>query len=70
MSYYCVLRQRNPDTNPGYIPCPDYETRNCEGCATPDELFGDSKHQHRHPYGNMARLAETGGDNKRQLNNT
>lgn len=43
MSYYCVLRQRNPDTNPGYIPCPDYEARNCEGCATPDELFGDSE---------------------------
>lgn len=31
-TYYCVRKMRDPDTNPGYIPCPDYELHGCIGC--------------------------------------
>lgn len=30
--YYCVRKMRDPDKNPGYIPCPDYELHGCAGC--------------------------------------
>lgn len=35
--YYCVIKSRDPEWNPGYIPCPDAEIRNCEGCFIKDE---------------------------------
>lgn len=35
--YYCVILPKDPKWNPGHIPCPDYEKRNCEGCIIKDE---------------------------------
>ena len=35
--YYCVIISKDPKWNPGHIPCPDYEKRNCEGCIIKDE---------------------------------
>ena len=29
---YCVIWPRDPKINPGHIPCPDFESKQCAGC--------------------------------------
>jgi hypothetical protein len=31
---------RDPDKNPGYIPCPDYELHGCFGCMEKENKEG------------------------------
>ena len=45
--YYCVILPRNPKMNPGHIPCPDYESKNCEGCILKDEQDRKNKHKEK-----------------------
>lgn len=39
LDFYCVIKPRDPELNPGYIPCPDAEIRNCEGCFIHDKAI-------------------------------
>lgn len=39
-TYYCVRKMRDPDKNPGYIPCPDYELHGCAGCKELEKQGG------------------------------
>ena len=41
-TYYCVRKMRDPDTNPGYIPCPDYELHGCIGCKEMENKEADT----------------------------
>lgn len=40
-TYYCVREMRDPDTNQGYIPCPDYELHGCAGCNELENKEGE-----------------------------
>lgn len=45
-TYYCVIKMRCPDTNPGYIPCPDYKLHMCVGCKemeNKDDVKGEKR---------------------------